>query len=822
MLSQALAYHKDGALGEAESSYLCTLNQYPHSVDAKHLLGMLYHETSRGNEALDLLLQAKEQFPESADLRNSLGVVLLGLSKIDQADLELTAATDLNPNLAEAQSNLGIVRQSQRRFDDALGCFFHAIRLAPNDGIFRYRAGQLALNQGNLSLAEQLLSQSVSRLAPGSIPHQDAMLALASCLRRMQRPQEALEVASNLLVHDNLSAQAWLEVGLVYDTNGKSAKARTCFERSIDQNPELAEGHFRYSISLLHAGERKRSLHAAARATGLSPTDQYVAHLVLVLDKFASSDEKLSALRSLSTDGVCDSLAAQRLGDLMQRRGEIEEAINFYLLAVVDNPRMRRSLMGLAHCCEQTHKLGRLINMCKKLLEQDDESAAVHLVLGLALCSRIAAEQRRQLNMASRDEMQRSGVKHLKRAVELERSPETLDALGKGLIGLGDHEQALALLNEAVELDPVFAPACESLGRAKLELGQIEEAKACFEKAVGLSCKCVEAEFELARSARTSDPTSIARITKRLGGDHLQPRHRALLWLALGHRLESKNDYAGAFDAFLEAGRLKTPFGVDRSPNRVLEIDDVMRRYSGAILEQRTIASRPGAEPIFIIGMPRSGTTLVEQILTTNAEIYGAGERNDIQTIANDLQRHHRRSDGGVPDSEYDRLASRYANSVNAGRQRKWTDKMPTNFRHLGLIAAMFPNATIVEVRRHPMAVIMSCLRQDLTWPFCDPAAINVYRSQYERLMCHWKNVLPIKILSITYEDLVLDFESTSRSLVSHCGLEWCEDFLRFSENSRKVTTPSKWQVRKPLYQSSIDAWKKYEHQLRRLAVTNV
>jgi hypothetical protein len=142
------------------------------------------------------------------------------------------------------------------------------------------------------------------------------------------------------------------------------------------------------------------------------------------------------------------------------------------------------------------------------------------------------------------------------------------------------------------------------------------------------------------------------------------------------------------------------------------------------------------------------------------------------------------------------------------------TDKMPTNFRHLGLIARLFPSARIVHLRRDPLDICVSCFKQNLAWPFCDLEAVGVYFRQYERLMEHWKLVLPLPIHEIHYERLVENQEEVSRRLIEFCGLPWSEACLDFANSTRAVQTPSKWQVRQPVYQTSIGAWKRYEKYL--------
>jgi hypothetical protein len=141
---------------------------------------------------------------------------------------------------------------------------------------------------------------------------------------------------------------------------------------------------------------------------------------------------------------------------------------------------------------------------------------------------------------------------------------------------------------------------------------------------------------------------------------------------------------------------------------------------------------------------------------------------------------------------------------------------MPTNFLHLGLIALLFPNATIIHCRRNPMDVLVSCYCQNLSAPFCDLDALVSYHREYRRLMAHWQDALPLKIHTVDYESLVTQPEPNARSMIQHCGLTWDQQCLEFHANRRAVHTPSKWQVRQPMYRSSIDRWKRFSPHLDR------
>lgn len=223
--------------------------------------------------------------------------------------------------------------------------------------------------------------------------------------------------------------------------------------------------------------------------------------------------------------------------------------------------------------------------------------------------------------------------------------------------------------------------------------------------------------------------------------------------------------------------------------------------------------------PIFIVGMPRSGTTLIEQIVASHPLVFGAGELKHIGRIAANLK-----SQTGEP---YPRCVSRLDRETvcQIARQHieclhelggdavRVVDKMPLNYNHLGLIASLFPQARVIHSRRDPLDTCVSCLRQYAIPSSLEEIAV-CYR-QYEKLMDHWRQVLPLSMLEVQYEDLVTDSESVMRRLIEFCGLEWNDRCLDFHNSDRAVQTPSKLQVRQPMYASSVGRWKRYEKQLR-------
>jgi hypothetical protein len=228
----------------------------------------------------------------------------------------------------------------------------------------------------------------------------------------------------------------------------------------------------------------------------------------------------------------------------------------------------------------------------------------------------------------------------------------------------------------------------------------------------------------------------------------------------------------------------------------------------------------PSELPVFIVGMPRSGTSLVEQIVASHSQVFGAGESKDVGSIVQTL-------DGGdrhYPPSQWDRAAVRGAATAHLDRMREQggdalrvTDKMPDNCRILGQIAALFPRARVIVCRRDPRDVCVSCHFQQFAegqaWS-TDQAELAERVREIDWLLAHWRAVVPLRMLEVRYEDLVANLEAESRRLIAFLGLEWEPACLAFHETERPVFTASLWQVRQPLYSSSVGRWRNYRTHL--------
>lgn len=402
------------------------------------------------------------------------------------------------------------------------------------------------------------------------------------------------------------------------------------------------------------------------------------------------------------------------------------------------------------------------------------------------------------------------------------------DALSRDTMGcvyarLGDHAAALPHFAEAVRLDPGNVEFRYNQAAALNFLGRADEADAALEALIALAPGDARAHHLLAGLRKqTPGRNHVERLTRTHAGAR-NDRDRLLIGYALAKELEDIGQPAEALDMLcaVNAEHRKTlayTFERDAAAFDAIEA-------SWPSLAAAPVTEPPQDAPIFIVGMPRTGTTLVDRILSSHPEIESAGELQamplavkkaagtrsrtvlDPETIAAAAT-----TDMGAIGRDFLEMASHHRRDP----ARRFTDKFPGNFQYVGFIARALPSASIVCLRRHPMDTVLSNFRNlfasssryyDYSYDLLDIAA---YHARFDRLMALWRKVLPGRVLEVRYEDLVADQEGETRRLLAHCGLEWSDDCLNFHSNAAPVSTPSAAQVRRPIYKDSVARWKRH------------
>jgi tetratricopeptide (TPR) repeat protein len=382
----------------------------------------------------------------------------------------------------------------------------------------------------------------------------------------------------------------------------------------------------------------------------------------------------------------------------------------------------------------------------------------------------------------------------------------------------------------AIRLRPEYGQAHLSLGGLHEELGKMTEAEAAFREALRVQPSLPAPHARLATLLRGKLPEDdLVALERRLTDHELDQGPRARLLFGLAHVLDARGEYGRAADCLREANAISLKVARARRDYAPADherfVDGLIHAFDRDFFVRLDGAGSDTRRAVFIFGMPRSGTTLIEQVLASHSRIHGAGElplaRRSFESIAAVLDRSGppRDSVPHLDPAAINRLADQHLRSlevIDEGRSERIVDKMPDNYLYLGLLSVMFPRAVFIHCRRDPRDVAVSCWMSDfriLPWANdFDHIASRV--SQYRRLMDHWRAVLSVPLVEVDYEETVSDFESTARRLIAACGLDWEPACLEFYRTERPVRTASLAQVRQPIYQRSVARWKNYEHTL--------
>ncbi|HZZ33598.1 MAG TPA: sulfotransferase [Phenylobacterium sp.] len=392
-------------------------------------------------------------------------------------------------------------------------------------------------------------------------------------------------------------------------------------------------------------------------------------------------------------------------------------------------------------------------------------------------------------------------------------------------VGLGQHERAIAIYRDMLRDQPQSWDVPLWMGHALKTIGLVPEAIESYRAAAMARPNFGDAYWSLAnlKLYRFTDD-EIARMRAEEGAPTTGLVDRYHLCFALGKAFEDRGEAAASWQHYERGNALKRSESHYRPELLETNTRRQIEACTQAFFEDRRGWGEPARDPIFILGLPRSGSTLLEQILASHSQVEGTQELSDVQRIVLELQ-------GQDPDpddprypavmaemnaADFASLGARYLADTAAYRTGRaiFIDKMPNNFRHIGLIHLMLPNARIIDARREPMACCFSNLKQlfaqgqEFTYSFEDIA--RYYRT-YLELMAHWNTVLPGRVLRVLHEDVVDDLEGSVRRILDHCGLPFEPACVEFHKTSRSVRTPSSEQVRQPIFRDGLDQWKAYE-----------
>ena len=389
----------------------------------------------------------------------------------------------------------------------------------------------------------------------------------------------------------------------------------------------------------------------------------------------------------------------------------------------------------------------------------------------------------------------------------------------------GDYEEALSLFDKVLEQVPGDPITLTSKGHAYKTFGQYDDAVASYRAALASQPRHGEAWYSLSNlKVYSFSDHELKRMHEQARNDDLSHADRVHLNFALGKAYEDREDFETSFRFYQQGNRSKKAASRYDADKMTDELRAQREVCSAEMLSRGPATGYSAGDPIFVVGLPRAGSTLLEQILSSHSRVDGTLELPNVLSLAQQLRRRGRNGPEpdypeiltALSDEELHEFGRQYIEDTRIHRQSApfLVDKMPNNFRHIGLIHLILPNAKIIDARRHPMACGFSGYKQlfaegqQFTYDLAD---LGQYYRDYVELMDHWDAALPGKVLRVQYEEVVGDLETQVRRILNHCGLEFEPGCLSFYRTERAVRTPSSEQVRQPIFKSGLDYWRNYE-----------
>ncbi len=539
-------------------------------------------------------------------------------------------------------------------------------------------------------------------------------------------------------------------------------------------------------------------------------------NLGLALNKQGKLDEAVACYRRALQLRPDHADAHYHLGNALKDLGRLDEAIPCYRRTLELKPDFAEAHSNLGVALKDQGNLDEAVACYRRALQRNPNLATVHNNLGVALTDQGKLDE---------------AIACCRRALDLK--PEFAEAhynLGNAWKDRGKLDDAVACYRRAVDLKPTLVKAHGNLGVALQELGDLRGAEDCFRTALRQDSKFAFAHYKLAEllggKLPENDLAAQRRLLKEPG---LTDAQRLFLHFGLAQVLDARGEYAEAAEHLDRGNALQRSewrkCGQEYNPNeyeslitRMIAVctPEFFERVRGFGLESEL--------PVFIVGLPRSGTTLIEQILAGHSQVFGAGEVKLAQDTMAALGVDGVDSIEGLsrlnrPTAQ--RLASRHLERLRglSGIALRIVDKMPDNYLYLGLLASLFPRAKFIHCRRDLRDVAVSCWLthfREIRWAN-DQGHIASRFHEYQRVMKHWRTVLPVRLLEVDYEETVADLEGVARKLVDWCGLAWEPTCMEFHQVKRPVRTVSAVQVRQPVYRTSVGRWKHYEQALASL-----
>lgn len=647
------------------------------------------------------------------------------------------------------------------------------LQAQPHNANAHHLLGLVAYNAGKADIAVKCIAEAI-KFAPSN-----ALFYANICemLRQLKRLDESISTGEQGIKLSSAAPANFSNLGIAYYDTNQFDKAERCHEKALALNPNFASslnnmGSIRRKAKKYEEAEIYYRKAIAAVPNNLEPKNNLGATLVQLNKPHEALEilEQVLARNPRYVEAQCNK------GCALNALGREIEALSAFYKTLEYDPRYAQAYAGISRVELDLSHDEKAAEMALKAIECDPKMAEAYSALGMAQLSQ------------------------------------------------GHPEKARASLEKALDLDATLSSARLGLGNILLEEGHIKEAEEIFQSVIDEDgADDMSALFNLAQARKNkTDDDLVKRLeAKAQEIETLTGSKPMFLHFALGKVYDDIGAHEKSFTHYLEGCRLKRSKITYDANAKDAQVERIKTTFTKDYIQSMKGAGCASKTPIFVLGMPRSGTTLTEQIIASHPDVFGAGELYDMLDIANWEGKNgpvvFPENISAMSKAQIKAMGEAYVAGLKdrAPKSKRITDKMPANFFQIGLIHTILPNAKIVHVNRHPLDTCISCFtrlfahNQDNSY---DLYELGRFYRGYHTIMNHWRSVLPKNsFYDIQYEDLVDDTENQAKALIKYCDLEWNESCLAFHENKRNIRTASVTQVRQPIYKSSVARWKKYE-----------
>jgi type IV pilus biogenesis/stability protein PilW len=696
------------------------------------------------------------------------------------------------------------------------------------------------------AMTDRRLDEMIQKIQSGSMrmSEQDA-ITIAGQLYGRGRLKQAENVCRQIIKSKPSTADAHSILGVVLNAQGNPKEGIASLKRAVKLAPKTASYRSNLGEVQRQSGNLADAIVTLQEAIDLDPRNAQ-AYNNLGITRFDSNnfDEAIEAYRKAISLKPDFAEAHNNLGNALRRAGQFDEAMESYQNALAHREKYPEAYNNMGTLLREIGKMEQAEHALRKALQQNpayvdaynnlasiyfQEKKDVDALRQLTEALKLAPADKRSLILTARIQTRRANFVAAEQACRLvlkddPDNAEALTVLGQVLHETDCFDEALEKLKKAVELAPRNPETLNFYGVTLKSVGRLDEARDQILRGVEINPGMYGAYANLNDLVDFSKEKElfdrIETIMESAGNqeaDYMLPLH-----YAYAKALDDNGKHEKALEHYIAGGKLKRKQLEYNEPDTVKFFQDIIKAFPAKIFKDRPYEGNPTSRPLFIVGMPRSGSTLVEQILASHGEVYGAGEVKYFSQALHKLRDRfpslskYPQMVGEMKPNHFKLVADGYEQALfkNAGDAKIVTDKLLTNYFFVGLLHLMFPHAHFINTRRDPVDSSLSAFtklfKDDMPHSY-DMGEMGRYYRQYDAVMKHWEKVLPKGVLKVVeYENVVADTEKEARAIMEFLGLEFDEKMLEFYKSKRPVKTASVAQVRKPIYKTAVKRWKKY------------